>query len=144
MGRDNCFDISLQPRSMGRDNSAHNHSFFIAHTKKIDLLLAAVPEDWYLWSEWETMNSILFYSLYLLPFTYKPFQYHQTTLCTAFHCMTRTIFLSNFYQPILRLSSFWGLSFGVKFSKMYSFIWICWIKKHYLRSGYWLIFHLTC
>ena len=77
--------------------------------------------------------STLFHILYTLPLdTYSTNTDHQKTshspLCNRY-VLTHTPFPQQSLPVSLCLSSFWHLSFRNKFSKMYSCILTCWIKK---------------
>ena len=82
-------------------------------------------------------NNLLNCFPYPLSFTntFIPYKHHQKTLRSPpyyfFHKMHP--FSCQLLPMSLCLSSFWWLSFDVKFSRMYSFIWICWIKRHHFK-----------
>ena len=84
---------------MDMNNSTHNHWFLIAQTQEIGIYQVAVPEDWCLWSEWQTIHTTISHAPYLLlliPYSTNTIKY----LRPLWFFTTYTLFLDSFRQSV--------------------------------------------
>ena len=59
---------------------------------------------------------------------------------TSVNIFHHTPFLSSYWWSVFLYLVFWFFTLGVRFSRVYFFVWICLIKRYYVQSGYLLRF----
>ena len=189
-GRDSCevwrcFQLSLLPRCVDRDNSARNHWLLIAYSQKVGILSEVASDEkvcirmtnhtaqkikfWsnlqrtadlvtlteeilngklhflrrvltvtiFIWGSTFSYTIHLFTPLFAsAPFVCKYYLQMASGATSLWLFFTIHPFCKWFLPVSFCLSNSWCLSFGAKFSKKYSFLRICSIKRHYLQPQY--------